>query len=120
MEHFLEPLLGSREICRVLTPGGHYVALIHVALTPWQSVLQKLSQYVLPRPHPVRLGKWIAAKLSRPIRQPIQNRFTAAEAGACLEQSGFEVRRVITKENDPTAPLVGPHVLIFVCRKPGR
>ncbi len=50
MEHFLDDHAASREICRVLKDGGHYVVLIHVHLTAWQSVRQKISEYVYPRP----------------------------------------------------------------------
>ncbi len=117
MEHFLDPQLASREIWRTLTQGGHYVALIHANLTQWQSLRQKVSEYLYPSPHPVKFAKWVAGKLHCPIRQPIQNRLTDAQARACLEQSGFEVERVIDKNTDPAAPLIGPHVLIFICQK---
>ena len=118
MEHFLNPDAASREICRVLRRGGHYLVLIHVPLTLWRSLVQKVSEYLYPHPHPVRLTKWIAGKLFRPIRQPIQNRYTLEEAKACLQRSGLEVKKLIDKAREPAAPLVGPHVIIFFCQKP--
>ena len=120
MEHFLDDRAASREICRVLKDGGHYVVLIHVHLTAWQSVRQKISEYVYPRPHPILLGKWLLGKLYRPIRQPVQNNYAMADARACLEQSGFSVEEVIHKGNTKDAPLIGPHVVIYVCRKSDR
>ena len=93
MEHFLDDRAASREICRVLKDGGHYVVLIHVHLTASRkSVRQKISEYVYPRPHPILLGKWLLGKLYRPIRQPVQNNYAMADARACLEQSGLASR----------------------------
>ncbi len=117
MEHFIDDHAASREICRVLEDGGHYVVLIHEHLTAWQSLRQKTSEYLFPRPHPIRLARWLLGKIHKPIRQPVQNKFTAAGAKACLEKSGFIVSEVIHRENTPEAPLIGPHVIIYVCRK---
>ncbi len=117
MEHFLDADVASREIWRVLRSGGHYVVLIHVRLTIWRSLLQKVSEYVYPRLHPWRLMKWISGKLHHPIRQPIQNSYTVAKARRCLEQSGFVVTDLIDRMRMPTAPLIGPHVVIYVCEK---
>jgi ubiquinone/menaquinone biosynthesis C-methylase UbiE len=118
MEHFLDPAAATREIWRMLRSGGHYVVLLHVHLTTWQSVRQKISEYVYPRPHPGHLVKWMARKLYRPIHQPIQNRYTTASAKLCLEQNGFAITKVIHKGNAPATPLIGSHVMIYVCQKP--
>jgi SAM-dependent methyltransferase len=118
MEHFLDSGAATREIWRSLKSGGHYIVLIHVHLTTWQSLRQKILEYVYPRPHPVRLMKWIAGKLYQPIHQPIQNNYTTAAAKACLKRSGFTVTEVIDKRKAPAAPLIGPHVTIYVCQKP--
>jgi SAM-dependent methyltransferase len=117
MEHFLDDHAASGEICRVLEDGGHYVVLIHEHLSAWQSLRQKISEYVYPQPHPIRLARWLIGKIHRPISQPVQNKFTMAGAKACLERSGFTVTQMIHKKNTPGAPLIGPHVIIFVCRK---
>lgn len=117
MEHFLDDHAASGEICRVLEDGGHYVVLIHEHLTAWQSLQQKISEYLYPHPHPIRLARWLIGKFHKPIRQPVQNKFTVAGAKACLERSGFAVMEVIHKKNTPNAPLIGPHVIIYVCRK---
>lgn len=118
MEHFLDAEAASREVLRVLRNGGRYVALIHVHMTFWQSFRQKIAEYVYPRPRPIRLVTWLRRKLIRPVHQPIQNRFTLTQAKLCLEQSGFVVLKVIHKSNDPAAPLIGPHVVIYICQKP--
>lgn len=117
MEHFLDADVASREIWRVLRNGGHYLVLIHKRLTVCQSLRQKISEYVYPRLYPRRLAKWIAKKLYQPIRQPIQNSYTVAKARRCLKESGFVVTEVIDKTRAPTAPLIGPHVVIYVCEK---
>jgi len=118
MEHFLDPDGASREIFRVLDGGGRYVALIHVRMTAWQSLRQKVAEYVFPRPKPIGLARWFVNRLFRPVRQPIQNGFTIDGARACLERSGFHVTDVIHKATAADAPLIGPHVVIYVCRKP--
>lgn len=117
MEHFIDDHAACSEICRVLEDDGHYVVLIHEHLSTWQSLQQKASEYLFPRPRPVRLAKWLVGKIHKPIHQPVQNKFTVAGAKACLERSGFTVTEVIHKKNTPNAPLIGPHVVIYICRK---
>ena len=117
MEHFLDDEAASAEICRVLRDGGRYLALIHLQLTPWKSVGQNISEYVFPRPRPLRLASRILRKLYRPIHHPVQNRYTIEDARARLERSGFKVTDVIHKGNTPGVPLIGPHVVIYVCQK---
>lgn len=116
MEHFIDDAEATREMLRVLKPTGHYVVLLHVRLTTMQSVMQKLSEYIFPVPHPIRFARWLAGKFIKPIHQPVQNRYDASSARDCLERGGFAVEKVIHKGNTPKAPLVGRHVHIFVCR----
>jgi SAM-dependent methyltransferase len=120
MEHFIDDRAATREMRRVLRDEGRYVVLIHVRLSSWQSLQQKISEYVFPSPHPLRLARWLVGKFYRPIHQPVQNNYTVASARACLEDCGFVVEQVINKQTLPSVPLIGPHVVIFVCRKPGR
>ncbi|HSW08967.1 class I SAM-dependent methyltransferase [Aquabacterium sp.] len=118
MEHFIDDRAATREIYRALEPGGRYLVLIHVHLTAWQSLQQKIAEYVFPRPRPLRLMRWLAGKIFRPIHQPVQNGYSVASAQRCLEECGFVVDELIHKANTPAAPLIGPHVVIYVCRKP--
>jgi ubiquinone/menaquinone biosynthesis C-methylase UbiE len=113
----LDDRAASREIHRVLKPGGRYVALIHVRRNFRERVAQKFSEYVFPRFRPVALGKYVVKKTVRPIEQPIQRQYTVGEGQACLEESGFRVGRVMSKETDPEARLIGPHVVIYVAEK---
>ncbi len=118
MEHFIDAHAATSEIFRVLKPGGHYVALIHVRQTLWQRLCQKLKQYVFPRPHPLRMARWLGDKLLNPVRQPVQNEYTRERAQDCLEASGFWLAETIHQGNARNAPLLGAHVVILICRKP--
>lgn len=118
MEHFLDDRAACAEIFRVLRDGGRYVVLVHLHLTAWQNLRQQISEYVFPRPRPLRAARWLFEKLYRPVQQPIQNRYTMEEARSRLERSGFTVTDVVHKGNTPGAPLTGPHVVIYVCQKP--
>jgi SAM-dependent methyltransferase len=117
MEHFLDDRAATEEIGRVLKDAGWYLALIHVQRTARQKALQKLHEYVYPHFRPRALLRWIGSKLHRPIQQPIQNDYTTASARALLEGRGFEVVRVISRALQPTAPLIGPHVIIYISRR---
>jgi ubiquinone/menaquinone biosynthesis C-methylase UbiE len=116
MEHFVDEDAANREIRRVLKPGGHYLALIHVAMTFGQRLSQKIREYLWPF-RPLAFAKWIKKKLVKPIRQPIQHDYTLASAANCLERSGLEVRRTITLQSDPDAPLGGDHVVLYVTQR---
>ena len=118
MEHFLNDREATREIFRVLKPGGHYLTLIHVHLSRWETIRQKVREFLYPRFRPVALVKWILKKLIRPIAQPIQRPYTRQSAKACLEESGFLIKDIIGKNSHAEAPLIGPHVLIFIATKP--
>jgi ubiquinone/menaquinone biosynthesis C-methylase UbiE len=117
MEHFLDDRQATREILRVLQQDGHYILLIHVALSLPERFAQKFHEYLYPRFRPAAFTKWIASKFIRPISQPIQRLYTRQSLRTCLEECGFSVSEVISSGTHPDAPLVGPHVLVFVARK---
>jgi SAM-dependent methyltransferase len=117
MEHVLNLPQAMGEAFRVLRPGGHHVVLVHVTMTMRQRIRQKIHDYLLP-PRPLELLRWLKKKAYRPIHQPACNRFTLESGGLAQERAGFSVEQVINLETDPTAPLAGPHVVIYVCRKP--
>lgn len=117
MEHFLDDRAATAEIWRVLKDGGWYLALIHVQRTTRDKALQKLREYVYPHFRPLALLRWVGGKLHRPIQQPIQNDYTTESARILLEAQGFEVVRIISRSSEPAAPLVGPHVIIYVGRR---
>ncbi len=120
MEHFVDDLRASREIFRVTRSGGRYIVLIHIHLTVWQSIQQKIAEYIFPRPRPIALLKWIAGKFYKRIHQPIQNSYSIAGVQTCLEQAGFRVSEVIHRGVRRDVPLIGPHVIIYVCDKPSK
>ncbi len=117
MEHFLDDRMATREIHRVLRPGGRYVVLLHVGMSVRERISQKLHEYFYPRPRPFAFVRWLASKFIRPIRQPIQRPYTRESGRACLEDCGFSIEEIISTISHPDVPLVGPHVLIYVARK---
>jgi ubiquinone/menaquinone biosynthesis C-methylase UbiE len=118
MEHFLDDTEATREISRVLRSGGHYAALIHVDISARQRLALKFAQYVYPHFRPLALAHWCYGKVTRSVIQPIQRRYTVQSASVCIESSGFQVSKVISKASDPHACLSGPHVFIFLAQNP--
>jgi SAM-dependent methyltransferase len=129
MEHFLDDRAVAREVSRVLKPGGHYIALVHVDLTSWDRLRFNLRRFVLPRPRPVELARRVVGKLRAKLgrrsareqrslpKQPIQNRYSIASAKASIEGGGLTILDVLHTGRDPGLPLVGPYVVIYVARK---
>ena len=126
MEHFLNVDEGLREIARVLKPGGYYVTLVHAKSTLAGRLALKIFEYVLPRPRPLAFLRWLGAKLRSPmeepqraVKQPVQNRFATHSARRYLEAHRLNVVDLIHKRRDPSLPLRGPFVEIYVARKAG-
>lgn len=118
MEHFLNDREAIKEILRVLKPEGRYVTLIHVDISTWETIRQKIREYFYPRLRPIAFAQWIVKKVTKPISQPIQRPYTRQTAVICLEEAGFEVKEIISTSTHRDVPLIGPHVLIFVAQKP--
>jgi SAM-dependent methyltransferase len=114
MEHFESPEAAAAEIRRVLTPTGHYIALIHTDMTFGERLAVKVRAFFVPRPHPIALLRWIAKKLFHPIVQPLRRSYTIAGVREILARNGLHVTRVITRDSHPSAPLAGRHVVILV------
>lgn len=117
MEHFEKPDAAAAEICRVLRNRGRYLALIHIDMSATERLRLKIREFLLPRPRPVALLKWARKKLVHPIVQPLRKSYTIESARAVIECSGLNVSRIITRDSDPSAPLAGRHVVIFVAEK---
>jgi SAM-dependent methyltransferase len=123
MEHFLDDRAVAREVSRVLKPGGHYVALLHVHLTAWDRLRLKLRRFLLPRPVELvrrligKLGRRKAADRHSFPKQPIQNRYTIARAKASIQSGGLRVLDVLHTGRDPGLPFIGPYVVVYVARK---
>jgi len=125
MEHFLDIGEALAEIRRVLAPGGRYVSLTHVDLTPRERLGWIGAQFVFRRPRPLALARWLAPRLRSRLpwyrgdvpQQPIQNRYTTAGAQSWLARAGFTVEEVKHTRADRRLPLIGPSVVVFVARK---
>lgn len=119
MEHFLDIGEATREIRRVLSPGGHYVALTHVHLDLAEKLGHKLREYVFPVPRPLRFARWLKGRLAPPAypRQVIQHKFTIRSAASSLEENGLQVIDILHTGKHPELPLIGPWVVIYVARK---
>jgi SAM-dependent methyltransferase len=117
MEHFEDPEAATREIHRVLSDTGHYIALIQTDLSTRERLLLKFRQYIFPRFKPLELARWVHKKVHNPIVQPFRKSYTIEGARQCIERSGLRVTEVITQGTHPAAPLAGSHVVIFLARK---
>jgi SAM-dependent methyltransferase len=117
MEHFEKPDEATAEVRRVLAPGGHYVALIHIDSTMKDRIILKAREFLYPRPRPVALVKWIQKKIWHPIVQPMRKSYSIETASQCLKRNGFKIKQVITRETQPDAPLAGRHVVILVAQR---
>lgn len=117
MEHFEDPDAATREIGRVLSDSGHYLALIQTESTLSERIRLKLRQYFFPRFRPVELARWMSKKVYKPIVQPFYRPYTIASARECIERGGLEVAGTISGATHPDAPLAGPHVVIFMAAK---
>jgi len=125
MSHFLDTNEALQEVRRVLRPGGHYVSLVHVNLTFWERLGMKVSKYIYPRPRPILLSRWLSSKLragtreplQQIVKQPIQHEYTTRSARACLQRNGLKVVDVIHTRKNPSLPLIGHLVVIYVAQK---
>jgi ubiquinone/menaquinone biosynthesis C-methylase UbiE len=120
MEHFEMIDAAISEIRRVLSPSGHYIALIQTDMTRSERVALKVRQYLFPHFRPVALfqwfGKWVTKK-RHPIVQPLRKSYTVDSARDALQRNGLQIIRIITQQSEPSAPLAGSHVVILVSSK---
>jgi ubiquinone/menaquinone biosynthesis C-methylase UbiE/uncharacterized protein YbaR (Trm112 family) len=118
MEHFLDIGETLGEIRRILKPGGHYVSLTHVDVPLVERLASKVSEFVFPRPRPLRFARWLRKKLTATYpQQVIQHHYTRAGGSEWLARAGFHVRDVLHRRNNPDLPLMGPWPVIYVAQK---
>lgn len=117
MEHFEDPEGATREINRVLSTRGRYMALIQTDLSTGQRILLKFRQYIFPKFRPIELARWVRKKTHHRIVQPFRKSYTIESARACIERCGLKVTEIITRKTHPEAPLAGRHVVILIAQK---
>jgi SAM-dependent methyltransferase len=117
MEHFEDPECATREINRVLSTRGRYIALIQTDLSAAQRILLKFRQYIFPTFRPIELARWIRKKTHHRIVQPFRKSYTIDSACASIERCGLRITKIITKKSHPEAPLAGQHVIILIAQK---
>lgn len=117
MEHFEDPDAATREINRVLSTRGRYIALIQTDLSTSQRIALKLRQYLFPKFKPIELARWVRKKTHNRIVQPFRKSYTMESARACIERCGLKVTATITKNTHPEVPLAGQHVIILIAQK---
>src|ERR1700683_2557170 len=117
MEHLEDPAAATAEISRVLNPVGQYVCLIQTDMSRAQRAAVKFREYIFPRFRPIAALKWATSKVRHPIVQPLRKSYTIETARQCLERNGLAVTQIITRRQQPQAPLTGDHVVILLARK---
>lgn len=129
MTHFLDDVLATREIHRVLRPGGCYVVGIFIPSSVIESIAVKFSEFVYPAPRPIRFILWVIQKSmqllgsgrrvtgERKERQPVERYYTGKDVENIFENIGFVISEVITKRKNPDAPLAGHHFRIYRLHK---
>jgi SAM-dependent methyltransferase len=128
MEHMIDDMSATREINRVLRPGGRYIVLLLTDRMLLERIRVKLGEFVYPRPKPRELLRWAWSRLRSGNRdssptsddmpmQPVQNRYSPKSAEARFASSGFRVERSITKRLVPDAPLPGHYMRLYVLAK---
>lgn len=132
MERFLDDVAATREIYRVLRPGGTFILYAYTGLPFSERILIKVSEFLYPRFRPLSLCRWIfdkvrgwSAKRARPsqsgkpiVTQPVQNRHSPRSLEALVRRCGFVIRSSITKRRVPSAPLAGHDFRIYMLERP--
>ena len=130
LEHFINDVSAMKEIYRVLRNGGYCILLFYIPLPVRERIIVKLSEFLYPRFHPVRLSRWMLNKCSiwkrkeengissrDQVMQPVQIRYTHSSAKRLFDRAGFKLARLITKRRVPDAP-IDHYFPIYVLKKP--
>ncbi len=130
MTHFLDDIVASEEINRVLKPGGRYVVGVYVKpgrIADFGARLRSVFQDgkgmgTLLLKTVSRFGKIsnfrsFEIQSERKDKQPIERYYTHKKLLDIFLRAGFELEELITKLRRPDAPLAGQHFRIYVLKK---
>lgn len=129
MTHFVDDLVATKEVYRVLDPMGRYIIGIFLRSSIYEKVMTKIAEFIWPHPRPVRLLHWAMHKsvrllgmsdtLNKPstVYQPVERFYSAEKLEQLFSQVGFEISELITKRRCPWVPFAGSHFRIYVLKK---
>ena len=131
MTHFIDDEAGTREIHRILRPGGHYVVGVYVKADKLARGLARIRSSLHERKGfsdlAGRAVRRLRAKLrrqpagnaaKREDEQPVERHYAARQLSDLFTRCGFGCEEMITKLRRPDAPLAGQHFRLYVLRKP--
>lgn len=130
MTHFIDDVAATKEINRVLKPGGYYVVGIFLHASIYEKILTKISEFTHSKSKYQKLIDWIINKgkrffttitriksTQRKDYQPIERFYTHNEVLSIFKISGFILKDLITKRKKPSSPLAGSHFRIYILQK---
>ncbi len=130
MTHFLDDAAATREIGRVLRPGGRYIIGVYVRSGRMDRVIVALRRHLDSTCGAVEVLRSAATKVAIRLRrfgrrsaprrdkQPIELFYTRRALIAKFAAAGFQIERLITKRNHPDAPMADSNFSVYVLRKP--
>lgn len=127
MTHFIEDIIATKEINRILKLNGKYILGIYIKPTLYLrciNIIRKFKQYDGNITEVIRLvNKNIKGHFGNSdnkynnIKQPVEKMYKRRKLMALLRECGFVCIEEISKYNYPGVPLSGYHFRLFILKK---